>query len=103
MDSSPPGPSAHGISQARILEWAAISYSRDLPDPGIKLRSPASPALAGGFFTQINFVGLPHRAALPSNEKILRHCKELSLFLMKSGLIRILSPVSAFEFLKRPH
>ena len=23
----------------------------DLPDPGIKLESPASPALAGGFFT----------------------------------------------------
>ena len=32
--------SAHGILQARILEWAAISFSRDLPDPGIKPRSP---------------------------------------------------------------
>ena len=38
----------HGISQARTLEWAANSFSRDLPEPGIK---PASPALAGGFFT----------------------------------------------------
>ena len=28
MDSSPPGSSAHGISQARILEWVAISFSR---------------------------------------------------------------------------
>ena len=28
MDHSPPGSSVHGISQARILEWAAISYSR---------------------------------------------------------------------------
>ena len=27
MDSSPPGSSVHGISQARILEWAAISFS----------------------------------------------------------------------------
>ena len=34
--------------QARILEWVAISYSRDLAGPGIE---PASPALAGGFFT----------------------------------------------------
>ena len=25
MDYSPPGSSVHGISQARILEWAAIS------------------------------------------------------------------------------
>ena len=28
MDCSPPGPSAHGVFQARILEWGAISYSR---------------------------------------------------------------------------
>ena len=29
MDSSPPGSSVHGIFQARILEWVAISYSRE--------------------------------------------------------------------------
>ena len=28
MDSSPPGSFLHGILQARILEWAAISFSR---------------------------------------------------------------------------
>ena len=28
MDCSPPGLSDHGISQARILEWVAISFSR---------------------------------------------------------------------------
>ena len=27
MDCSPPGFSVHGISQARILEWVAISFS----------------------------------------------------------------------------
>ena len=27
-DCSPPGSSVHGIFQARILEWVAISYSR---------------------------------------------------------------------------
>ena len=37
--------------QARILEWVAISYSRDLPDPGIKPTSLVSSALAGGFLT----------------------------------------------------
>ena len=40
MDCSPPGSSIHGILQARILEWVAISFSGDLPDPGIEPRSP---------------------------------------------------------------
>ena len=44
MDYSPPGSSVHGILQARILEWVAISFSRDLPNPGME---PTSPALAG--------------------------------------------------------
>ena len=40
MDCSPPGSSVHGILQARILEWVTISFSRDLPSPGIEPRSP---------------------------------------------------------------
>ena len=42
-----PSFSVHVIFQARILEWAAVSSSRDLPDPGIEL---ACPALSGGFW-----------------------------------------------------
>ena len=43
MDSSPPCSSVHGILQARILEWAAISFSlsnrkRALVNPGAVLR-----------------------------------------------------------------
>ena len=41
MDSSLPGSSVHGILQARILEWVAIFFSRDLPNPGIEPGSPA--------------------------------------------------------------
>ena len=41
-------PLSMGILQARILEWVAISYIRDLPDQAIE---PKSPALAGRFFT----------------------------------------------------
>ena len=41
MGCSPLGSSVHGILQARILEWVAISFSRDLPNPGIEIRSPA--------------------------------------------------------------
>ena len=33
MDCSPPGSSVRGISQARILEWVAIPYSRGPPQP----------------------------------------------------------------------
>ena len=48
MDYSLPGSSVHGIFQARILEWIPFPPPGDLPDPEIE---PASPALAGRFFT----------------------------------------------------
>ena len=41
MDCSLPGSSVHGILQARILEWVAISYSRGSSHPGTEFRSPA--------------------------------------------------------------
>ena len=50
-DCSPPGSSAHGILQARILEWVAISFCRDLPDSGIEPASLMSPTFEKGFFT----------------------------------------------------
>ena len=33
MDCSPPGSSVHGISQARVLEWIAVSFSRGSSQP----------------------------------------------------------------------
>ena len=36
MDCSLPASSIHGIFQTRLLEWAAISFSRGSSDPGIK-------------------------------------------------------------------
>ena len=50
MDCGLPGTAVHGISQARILEWVAISFPRgpSLPNPGIESMSPA---MAGGSFT----------------------------------------------------
>ena len=41
MDSRLPGFSVHGSFQARILEWSPFSSPGDLPNPGIKPRSPA--------------------------------------------------------------
>ena len=43
----PPGSSVHGISQAKLLEWVAISFSRGSFPPRDQTTSPA---LAGGFF-----------------------------------------------------
>ena len=41
VDYSLPGSSVHKIIWARILEWVAISFSMDLPKPGLEPRSPA--------------------------------------------------------------
>ena len=48
MDCSPPGSSVHGILQARILEWVAVSFSRGSSQP--RDRTQVS-RIAGGFFT----------------------------------------------------
>ena len=46
-DGSPPVSSVHGILQARILEWVAISFSDRSSRPGIKPVSLMSSAMAG--------------------------------------------------------
>ena len=48
MDYSPPGPSVHGISQERILDWVAISSSRGSFSP--RDRTCVS-CITGLFFT----------------------------------------------------
>ena len=48
MDCSLPGPSVHGISQARILQWDAISFSRGSSRPRDQ---------TGGFFTTKRHLG----------------------------------------------
>ena len=50
MDCSLPNSSVLGVFQARIVEWVAISFPGDLPDPGIE---PTSSVSAGGFFTTV--------------------------------------------------
>ena len=47
-DCSLPGSSVHGISQARILEWIAICFSKGSSRP--RNRTQVS-CIAGGFFT----------------------------------------------------
>ena len=52
MDCSPPVSSVYGISRQEYWNRLPIPTPEDLPDPGIKSRSLASPALAGGLFTK---------------------------------------------------
>ena len=49
MGCGPPGSSVHGVLQARILEWAAVSFSSGPSQPRIGPASLTSPALAGRF------------------------------------------------------
>jgi len=51
MNCSPPGSSVHGISQARILGWVAISFSRGASRPKDLIHVSHISYTAGGFFT----------------------------------------------------
>ena len=50
MDCSPPSSSIHGIFQARVLEWIAISFSRGSSQPRDRICVSRIP---GGFFTTV--------------------------------------------------
>ena len=54
MDCSPPHSSVHGISQARILEWIAIFFFRDLSNPRIEPMS---------LRWQVNFLPLSYQGS----------------------------------------
>ena len=51
MDYSPPGSSVYGISQAKILEWVAISFSRGSFWPRDGTYISCSSCIADEFFT----------------------------------------------------
>ena len=94
MDCIPPGSSVHGMLQARILEWVAISFSRGSFDPGIK---PGSPALADRFFTaeppvatffSKTAVKCSHCWALPLRSAACRHRWKLTHLSIKPLLYR---------------
>ena len=75
MDCSPPGSSVHGILQARILEWVAISFSwgssRQRDQTWVSW-------IAGRFFTS-EPPGKPPGCWVGLKEKQLLNCRFLSL------------------------
>ena len=64
MDCSPPGSSIHGILQARILEWVAISFSRGSSQ--CKNQTRVSHIASRGFLTS-EPPGKPKRHSLISD------------------------------------
>ena len=77
-DGSLPGSSVCEISQAKILEWVDISFSRgsslprELPDPGIKFDPPAL----------VGRLPLSHLGIEEGREKAnIPHLKELMLWI----------------------
>ena len=70
MDSSPPGSSVHGISQPRILEWIAISFSGGSFQPRDQTQVSC---LAGRFFT----TGPPGKSQLKYGGSQPEQCQEV--------------------------
>ena len=87
MHCDPPGSSVHGLFQARILEWVAISYPGALPDFMIKWGSLLSPASEGRFLhvpprkPRIYFLHIIHKSFKKTSILSFHHqiCK-ISLF-----------------------
>ena len=91
MDCSPSGSSIHGISQARILGWVAIPFSR-----GIFLAQELSPGLPHHRWILYH---LSHQGSLggfnhekvPSKTTIFAFGSDLSTLLTCSILLKIMS------------
>ena len=66
MDSSPPGSSVHGILQARILQWVAISSSRGSFSLRDRTRVSCVSCIAGRLFTHWAITEA-HMCLAPSN------------------------------------
>ena len=76
MDCSPPGSSVHGILQARILEWVAISFSRGSSQPTDGTRvSWIAGRLSSEPPGELTITGLLWRLQLRNNQILWERCR----------------------------
>ena len=63
MDCIPPGSSVHGISQARILEWVAILFSKESSQPRDQTHVSciAIWAISNGLWLQYDHCNMSHK------------------------------------------
>ena len=83
MDCSPPGSSVHWISQARILEWIAISSSRGSSRPGVEPVSHVASA------PQADSLPLSHWGSPSSGNKKFSTTQEKAMSLCKGFYIHV--------------
>ena len=89
VECSPPGSSVHGILQARVLEWVAISFSRGSSPPRDRTSISYVSWLAGGFFT----TSATWEVSLLSFKtlvKLINFCKAVSYLSSMSHLSEVL-------------
>ena len=72
MDYSPPGFSVHGFSQARILEWVAISFSRGSSQP----QDQTHISCIGRYSLLLSHQGRPNHSIQLWNVKLLKKKKK---------------------------
>ena len=78
----------HGILQARILQWIALSSSRGLPNPRIEPASHESQALVGRFYTMSTTWEVPgHRILIAQSEGIFSSFSKILDFAFPPAVI----------------
>ena len=70
MDCSPPDSSVHGILQARILEWVAISFSRGISWPKDRTQISCIQFSSVQLLGHVQFVAIPWIAACQASLSI---------------------------------
>ena len=93
------------FSQARIMEWVAISYSRGSSRPRDQPISPAPPAWAGGFFTtggtrEAKFLNNPVLFCGTTNLILLMRKLMLRKLKSLSKITQLVNGVSGIKLLK---
>ena len=97
-----------GFSKARVLEWVAISFSGDLPNPGIELWSPALQEDASHLSHQGSLpLSKPPKTFLcPSPTRVPRNpdaIPELFAWPTKKALVSCLHHTGLGRHIRAPH
>ena len=82
---SPPDSSVHGISQARILEWAAVSFSGIFPSQGLN----PPPCITGRFLTT-EPPGKPHLTCMVDIILLAQFTKSFANFIGTNCILTLL-------------
>ena len=101
VDYSPPGSSVHGIFQARILEWVAISFSRRSSRPRDQTQISCVPFMGRwipSHYTTWETLSPHIRNYRQFTENICYIPKELAFFSLPSFLSTCLVSSSSFFF-----